>query len=139
MPPRSSMTSTISRAPTAVRTSKPTSLSSRCSIHTNRSIIRYPRNNHYRPCPGGRKWTPGGLAHQLRPSFLNLTSIGHRPPTGAGALLVFFTYNEHGLILSVKWAQESGWLELEECWRRQVEGRTKCSRLLVQQIRIGRI
>src|SRR5947208_7473730 len=69
--------------------------------------------------------------------------MGHRPPTGAGALLVFFSYNEHRLILSVKWTQESGWLEREECWRHRplaesVEGRTKCSRLLVQQIRIGR-
>src|SRR5437764_13474969 len=69
--------------------------------------------------------------------------MGHRPPTGAGALLVFFTYNEHRLILSVKWTQESGWLEREDCWRHRPlaesdEGRTKCSRFLVQQIRIGR-
>src|SRR2546421_5678198 len=70
--------------------------------------------------------------------------MGHRPPTGAGALLVFFTYNEHRLILSIKWTQESGWLEREECWRHRpiaegVEGRAKCSRFLVQQIWIGGI
>jgi hypothetical protein len=33
----------------------------------------------------------------------------------AGTLVEFFTYYQSSLITCVKWAQEDGWLEIEEC------------------------
>ncbi len=56
----------------------------------------------------------------------------------AGTLVVFFTYYQRSLITSVKWAQEDGWLEIEECWWYYVQNWAECSRFLVQQTRIGR-
>src|SRR5256885_3808594 len=77
-------------------------------------------------------------------SSLNSTSMGHWLPLGSRCPACILHHYDYRLISSIKWTQESGWLEREECWRHRpiaegVEGRAKCSRFLVQQIWIGGI